>query len=83
MKPLSNLNFLTIGLYIAVVAACVYAYMVLTVTHVVKFRSIFEMHFLRLWREHRTHFRDSKIRAIFLILITMTMVCFLLEKLLG
>lgn len=77
MKLPSHVDSFTIAVYLAVLAACVYAYMILTVMRVVHFRNPFEMHFPRLWREHRTHFRDSKLRMILATLSGASITCFL------
>lgn len=79
MRLLSRVDLFTIAIYLSVLAACVYTYMILTVMRVVHFRNLFETHFPRLWREHGTHFPDSKLRAILAALVGASIICVLLS----
>lgn len=79
MNLLGHIDSFTIAVYLTVLAACVYAYMILVTTRVVHFRNPLEMNLPRLWREHRTHFRTSKLRIILATLIGASIICFLLS----
>ena len=75
-----HVDFFSIAIYLSVLDVCVYAYMIRSVVRVVHFRNLIEMHFPRLWLEHRRHFRDSKIRKVLVVLIAITIACLLLGK---
>lgn len=79
MRLLGHVNVFTIAVYLGVLAVCVYAYMILTVMHVVHLRNPLEINLPRVWREHRTHFPDSKLRTILAALVGASIICFLLS----
>ena len=81
MKVASHFDFMTIGIYLAVVAACVYAYMIHSVIRAVSFRNPLQMYFPRLWREHKRHFPHSALREIFVFLIVGIAACVILDRL--
>ena len=72
---------MTIVIYLSVIAACVYGYMIHTVLRVVPFRNPLQMHFPRLWREHKTHFPHSGVRKLFVLLLVGIVVCVILDRL--
>jgi len=81
MRIASDPDFLTLAIYLAVVAACVYAYMIHAVMRVVSFRNLLQMHFPRLWREHKRHFPHSALRKILVLLIIGIAACVILDRL--
>lgn len=81
MRIASHLDFMTVAIYLSVVAACVYAYMIHRVVRLVSFRNPLQLHFPRLWREHKRHFPHSGLRTIFVLLIVGIVVCVILDRL--
>ena len=81
MGVASHPDFLTLAIYLAVVAACVYAYMIHSVVRLVSFRNPLQMHFPRLWREHKKHFPHSALRKTFVLLIIGIAACVILDRL--
>jgi hypothetical protein len=80
MNIANRVDFLTVVIYLAVVAAIVYAAMIFAVGRKIIFRSPLEMHFPRVWREHKRYFPDSRARKILVILFFALTVCAMLDR---
>ncbi len=80
MKLANDLDFLMTSLYLAIIATVVYAAMIFAVRRKVAFKNPLEMHFPRLWREHKRHFPRSRLRQIFVLLILAVVASLVLDR---
>lgn len=79
MKLAGHVDLFTIGICLAVAAACVYVRIIFVVGRRVSLGPL-QKHGLRILAEHKRHFPDSQLRKVLILLIASAAVCVLVGR---